>query len=258
MDIDSRGRACRGGAPGRRTRFSTALRSGTILISARAQANDPDEVGAGRRLGMSSRGTPSDNEPLDPIVAEFRRDKAREEGSYRARALKLLPHVCGHCGREFAGQRLRELTVHHKDHDHDEQPARRQQLGTALPLLPRQRARPQHRRRRPDGRRSGIGTGDQRPAPAVRRPRRLAEEKGEGEEERVGWIQPVASPFLLGQLQPKPAQSDYPYRVTSVDQTRTTGCFGTRTGWRVDTTVGCSWCTVSDRRRVMRKPGPGT
>jgi len=66
---------------------------------------------------MSSRDTQSDNEPLDPIVAEFRRNKAREEGSYRARALKLLPHVCAHCGREFEGRRLRELTVHHKDVD---------------------------------------------------------------------------------------------------------------------------------------------
>ena len=66
---------------------------------------------------MSSRDTPSDNEPDDPIVAEFRRDKAREEGSYRARALKILPHVCAHCGRDFEGRRLRELTVHHKDVD---------------------------------------------------------------------------------------------------------------------------------------------
>lgn len=66
---------------------------------------------------MASRSTPSDKGPIDPIVAEFRRDKAREEGTYRARALKLLPHVCGHCGRAFEGRRLRELTVHHKDED---------------------------------------------------------------------------------------------------------------------------------------------
>ena len=66
---------------------------------------------------MSSRGTPSDKGSIDPIVAEFRRDKAREEGTYRARALKLLPHVCGLCGLAFEGRRLRELTVHHKDHD---------------------------------------------------------------------------------------------------------------------------------------------
>jgi hypothetical protein len=66
---------------------------------------------------MSSSHNRSDDDPVDPIVAEFRRNKTREEATYRARALKLLPHVCGHCGREFEGRKLRELTVHHKDHD---------------------------------------------------------------------------------------------------------------------------------------------
>ena len=66
---------------------------------------------------MSPRDDRSDNEALDPVVAEFRRKRARAEASYRARALKLLPHVCAHCGREFEGRRLRELTVHHKDVD---------------------------------------------------------------------------------------------------------------------------------------------
>lgn len=36
---------------------------------------------------------------------------------YRERALKLFPHVCASCGREFSGKRLKELTVHHKDHN---------------------------------------------------------------------------------------------------------------------------------------------
>ena len=42
--------------------------------------------------------------------------------SYRARALKILPHICARCGREFEGKRLRELTVHHRDGDHDNNP----------------------------------------------------------------------------------------------------------------------------------------
>lgn len=45
-------------------------------------------------------------------------DHAREVG-YRERAPKLLPWTCGRCDREFSGVRLRELTVHHKDHNHD-------------------------------------------------------------------------------------------------------------------------------------------
>jgi len=64
---------------------------------------------------MSSGKNPSGSDELDPTVAEFRRDKTREDQTYRARALKLLPHVCGHCGRDFEGRKLRELTVHHKD-----------------------------------------------------------------------------------------------------------------------------------------------
>jgi hypothetical protein len=41
---------------------------------------------------------------------------------YRSQALKILPHICTRCAREFAGRRLRELTVHHKDGDHHNNP----------------------------------------------------------------------------------------------------------------------------------------
>lgn len=43
--------------------------------------------------------------------------------NYREQALKIYPWVCGHCAREFDGKILRELTVHHKDHNHDNNPA---------------------------------------------------------------------------------------------------------------------------------------
>src|SRR5436190_16552741 len=41
---------------------------------------------------------------------------------YRAAALKILPHICTRCAREFSGKRLRELTVHHKDDNHHNNP----------------------------------------------------------------------------------------------------------------------------------------
>ena len=41
---------------------------------------------------------------------------------YRGQALKILPHICTRCSREFSGERLRELTVHHKDANHDNNP----------------------------------------------------------------------------------------------------------------------------------------
>jgi hypothetical protein len=56
------------------------------------------------------------------IIAAARRERALKETTYRERALKLFPHVCARCGRELAGKRLRELTVHHKDHNHDHNP----------------------------------------------------------------------------------------------------------------------------------------
>jgi 5-methylcytosine-specific restriction endonuclease McrA len=63
-----------------------------------------------------------DQTRLDRLVAEARRHSNEREATYRERALKLFPWICGRCGREFSGVRLRELTVHHKDHNHDNNP----------------------------------------------------------------------------------------------------------------------------------------
>ncbi|MGR8919798.1 MAG: YajD family HNH nuclease [Gammaproteobacteria bacterium] len=63
-----------------------------------------------------------DHDKLDRVVAEARRQREEREQGYRARALKLYPWVCGRCGREFDHATVRELTVHHRDHDHDNNP----------------------------------------------------------------------------------------------------------------------------------------
>jgi len=42
--------------------------------------------------------------------------------NYREQALKMFPWVCGRCSRAFEGKKLKELTVHHKDHNHDYNP----------------------------------------------------------------------------------------------------------------------------------------
>ncbi|MCW8905071.1 YajD family HNH nuclease [Sedimenticola sp.] len=59
---------------------------------------------------------------LDRVVAEARRAREEREKGYRERALKLYPWVCGRCAREFTRENLRELTVHHRDHNHDNNP----------------------------------------------------------------------------------------------------------------------------------------
>lgn len=58
----------------------------------------------------------------DQLIAEARRNRELREKEYREQTLRLYPHICARCGREFAGKKLRELTVHHKDHNHDNNP----------------------------------------------------------------------------------------------------------------------------------------
>lgn len=71
---------------------------------------------------MSAKKTRTEGDRLDQIIAEARRDRERREKMYRERALKMYPWICARCGREFTGKKLRELTVHHKDHNHDNNP----------------------------------------------------------------------------------------------------------------------------------------
>jgi len=59
---------------------------------------------------------------LDRIVAEARLNREQREQSYRERALKIYPWVCGRCTREFTRTNLQQLTVHHRDHNHDNNP----------------------------------------------------------------------------------------------------------------------------------------
>jgi len=68
------------------------------------------------------RTNPPDAARQAQLIAELRRDAAERRSGYRERALAIYPHVCARCGREFAGKRLKELTVHHRDHNHDNNP----------------------------------------------------------------------------------------------------------------------------------------
>lgn len=65
---------------------------------------------------------PPDTHKLDRIVAEAQQRREQRERGYREQALKLYPWVCGRCGREFTRENLQMLTVHHRDHDHDNNP----------------------------------------------------------------------------------------------------------------------------------------
>jgi DNA-directed RNA polymerase subunit K/omega len=64
-----------------------------------------------------------ENDKLDKVVIEARRARELREQGYREQALKMYPHICGRCAREFDRKNLHELTVHHRDHDHSNNPA---------------------------------------------------------------------------------------------------------------------------------------
>lgn len=72
---------------------------------------------------MPTKKPPSDSDKYDRIVIEARQNAEQREKGYREQALKLYPWICGRCSREFTRENLRELTVHHRDHDHDNNPA---------------------------------------------------------------------------------------------------------------------------------------
>jgi hypothetical protein len=71
---------------------------------------------------MPTRDGKPDPARLDRIVAEARRASDERAKGYREQALKLLPWICGRCAREFDRATVHQLTVHHRDHDHHNNP----------------------------------------------------------------------------------------------------------------------------------------
>jgi hypothetical protein len=71
---------------------------------------------------MSTKKKQPDMDRLQQLAAEARRNRMQQDQAYRAKALKIYPWICARCGREFSGKKVRELTVHHKDHNHDNNP----------------------------------------------------------------------------------------------------------------------------------------
>jgi HNH endonuclease len=72
---------------------------------------------------MTAKKTHIDTNKSAQIVSEARKNQQLREQSYRGQALKLYPWICGRCTREFDHKNLSELTVHHRNHNHDDNPA---------------------------------------------------------------------------------------------------------------------------------------
>ncbi|GAM09529.1 putative protein [Geobacter sp. OR-1] len=61
-------------------------------------------------------------EELDDLVRRLKADESRND-CYRERSLKLHGWICAKCGREFDQENLHLLTVHHRDGNHNNNPA---------------------------------------------------------------------------------------------------------------------------------------
>ncbi len=65
-----------------------------------------------------------------PLISKFNQVRAEQieynakrESGYREKALKIYPWICGRCAQEFNRKDLFKLTVHHIDHNHDNNPS---------------------------------------------------------------------------------------------------------------------------------------
>ncbi|SNB44966.1 YajD family HNH nuclease [Geobacter sp. DSM 9736] len=78
-----------------------------------AYSSRPRRPGAGKAVTQ---------EEADEIVRKMREGQSRGE-NYREKSLKLHGWICAKCGREFELHNLHLLTVHHKDGNHNNNPA---------------------------------------------------------------------------------------------------------------------------------------
>lgn len=78
---------------------------------------------ASRRPGPRKPGGGKiDQDKMDLVVANARRNEEERLKGYREQSLRIHPWVCARCGREFTTKNLHLLTVHHKDHNHNNNP----------------------------------------------------------------------------------------------------------------------------------------
>jgi hypothetical protein len=114
---------------------------------------------------MSAGGRQPDHARLDRVVAEARRARVERERGYRERALAIYPWICGRCRREFDRTTVLQLTVHHRDHNHDNNPPD----GSNWELLCVYCHDNEHQRQVEQAR-SGSGAAPEAPAPATFKP----------------------------------------------------------------------------------------
>ncbi|MBF0464884.1 MAG: HNH nuclease family protein [Nitrospirae bacterium] len=66
---------------------------------------------------------PADSRPVGDIIKELKGQSAKNQADYRDLSLKIHGLICAKCGTEFNEKNKSLLTVHHKDGNHDNNPA---------------------------------------------------------------------------------------------------------------------------------------
>ncbi|MGC9325931.1 MAG: YajD family HNH nuclease [Desulfomonilia bacterium] len=79
-------------------------------------------------MGFDSRNhkpgkTLPSREELEKVLEQARQARIERMKGYREQSLRIHPWVCARCGRQFTNKTLHLLTVHHKDHNHDNNPS---------------------------------------------------------------------------------------------------------------------------------------
>jgi hypothetical protein len=74
------------------------------------------------RRGSKPR-PPAREGSYDEFFQTARREQLSRSQDYRARSLALHGWICARCAREFEADDLHLLTVHHKDGNHENNPA---------------------------------------------------------------------------------------------------------------------------------------
>lgn len=76
-----------------------------------------------RTFRPSKRRHSSQGQPAQEVIRTARAAAATRQQGYRARSLEIHGWICAKCAREFDASNLHLLTVHHKDGNHDYNPA---------------------------------------------------------------------------------------------------------------------------------------
>lgn len=80
---------------------------------------------------MTAAFSRKNNKPRDVVISKEKADELVRQmkserssnGNYREKSLKLHGWICAKCAREFNASNLHQLTVHHKDGNHNNNPA---------------------------------------------------------------------------------------------------------------------------------------